>query len=218
MKEPLTRDRILREAVSFADEQGLQALSMRKLAPRLGVETMTPYYHVRNKGEILDGMVDIVLAELEPPSTESGWRAILESNARGMREMFNRHPWAISLLDSRSQPGPGHLAHLDALIGALRADGFSIAMCGHALAVVDSFVRGFVLQEQALPSQEGDMTTATENIMDQEAMTAGEFPHLAAMATELVLRPGYAFANEFEYGLQLILDGIDRRSSEPGRP
>lgn len=214
MREPLTRDRALAAAVTFADEHGIESLSMRKLAAELGVEAMSLYYHVKNKSDILDGMVDVVFGEVRPPSGELGWRAAMQTDARALREALARHPWAIALLDSRSQPGAVHLAHLDATIGVLRADGFSLELAAHTMAVLHSYTRGFALQEQALPTDDGDMTAATEDIMAQQAMMSGAFPNLAAMASDLVLRPGYAFANEFEFGLQLILDGIGRvRSS-----
>ncbi|RXR22364.1 TetR/AcrR family transcriptional regulator [Oerskovia turbata] len=208
-RSPLTRERALRAAVRLADEAGLEALSMRRLATTLDVEAMSLYHHVRNKGEILDGMVDLVIGEIASPRPGTGWRAGLEEVARSTRTALARHPWATALLDSRSTPGPARLAHLDAMIGVLRRDGFTVSATGHALALFDSYVRGFALQEQALPvPADGDMADVATGVMAQQESMATSYPHLTEMATELVLRPGYAFGDEFDVGLAVVLDGI----------
>lgn len=208
MREPLTGHRALLAAVALADRDGLESLSMRKLAAELGVEAMSLYYHVKNKGEILDGMVDIVFGELALPPIAGPWRGTMEEQAAQMRAALARHPWAIALLDSRTSPGPARLAHLNATIGCLVGDGFTMREAAHAMALIDSYVRGFALQEHALPSKDGDMTEVTEEILQQQAMMSGAFPFLGAMAAEVVLQPGYAFADEFDWGLQMIMDAV----------
>jgi len=161
-------------------------------------------------------MVDLVVGEIDLPRTDVAWRVAMHEVAVSTRAILGDHPWAIGLLDSRKAPGPVRLAHLDAVIGCLRKAGFSIAMAAHAMAVLDSYVRGFALQEHVLPSNDGDMTDATQEIMAQQVAFTESFPHLAEMAGDLVLQPGYAFGNEFLWGLELVLDGIEaRQSSSP---
>jgi AcrR family transcriptional regulator len=208
-RTPLTRERALRTAVQIADESGFDTLSMRRLATALDVEAMSLYHHVRNKSEILDGMVDLVIEEITLPRPGSPWRTALQNVARSTRAALAHHPWATALIDSRSTPGPARLAHLDAMIGTLRADGFSVPATGHALALFDSYVRGFALQEQALPVPDGgEMAEVAADVMAQQAAMADTYPHLTELATDLVLRPGYTFADEFEVGLAVVLDGI----------
>jgi AcrR family transcriptional regulator len=209
-RAPLSRDRALQVAVALADAGGIESLSMRKLARKLGVEAMSLYYHVKSKEDILDGMVDIVFSEVELPSAGAAWKTAMRDRAESTRRVLARHPWAISLMDSRSTPGTATLKHLDSVIACLRADGFSIAMAAHAMSLLDSYVRGFAQQEASLPFDEsGDIGAATESIMEQQHMLAGAFPHLAEMAVKHVLQPGYAYGNEFEFGLRVILDGIE---------
>jgi AcrR family transcriptional regulator len=183
---------------------------MRKLARELGVEAMSLYYHVKSKADILDGMVDIVFSEIELPAAGAEWKAAMRRRAESTRSVLARHPWAISLLDSRTTPGAATLHHLDAVIACLREAGFSIPMAAHAISLLDSYVRGFALQEASLPLDEsGDIGAATESILEQQPMQADVFPHLTEMAIKHILQPGYAYGNEFRFGLQVILDGIE---------
>jgi AcrR family transcriptional regulator len=207
-------------AVALADGRGIESLSMRKLARELGVEAMSLYYHVKSKEDILDGMVDIVFSEIEAPTAGVDWKTAMRGRAESTRSVLKRHPWAISLMDSRTTPGAATLKHLDVVIGFLTDAGFSIAMAAHAISLLDSYARGFAMQEASLPFDEvGDIGAATESIMEQQQMMAGAFPHLAEMAVNLVLRPGYAYGNEFEFGLGVILDGIEaaQASDRDGR-
>ena len=197
-------------AVALADAGGIESLSMRKLARELGVEAMSLYYHVKGKEDILDGMVDIVFSEIELPSAGATWKTAMRERAESTRRVLGRHPWAISLIDSRTTPGAETLKHLDTVIGFLIGAGFSIPMAAHAMSLLDSYVRGFALQEASLPlDATGDIGAATEGILEQQPMVAGAFPHLAQMAAKLILQPGYAYGNEFEFGLRVILDGIE---------
>lgn len=209
-REPVTRERAVRVAVELADAGGIESLSMRKLAGELGIEAMSLYYHVKGKDDILDGMLDAVYAEMQVPQAGGGWRAAMLERARSTRAVLARHPWAISM-DARTSPGAATLGHLDATIGVLRAAGFSMPLVGHAMSLLDSYVQGFAMQEATLPlDASGDIGAVTEDIMAQQQMMSDAFPNLAEMAVTLILQPGYAYGNEFDFGLELILDGIER--------
>ena len=206
-RAPLSRERILRGAVAVADSAGIAGLTMRSLAHELGVKPMSLYHYVASKDEILDGIVDVVFGEIDLPSPGGDWRAQLHRRAVSARQALRRHPWAIGLMESRANPGPATLRHHDATLATLRAAGFSVAMTAHAYALLDSYTYGFALQETALPFNSQTVTEATESFMEH---LAGEYPHLAEMATEHILRPGYDFGSEFEIGLSVILDALTR--------
>src|SRR4051795_6698708 len=155
-REPLSRDRILRAAMVVADHGGLHGLTIRSLATRLGAKPMSLYHYVANKDEILDGLVDLVFAEIELPEATGDWHGEMARRARSAREVLRRHPWSIALLESRTTPGPATLRHHDATIGALRAGGFSIGQTAHAYAALDAFVYGFAVQEASLPFEGPD--------------------------------------------------------------
>ncbi len=202
---PLSRERVLRAAVTFADEKGIGTLSMRKLGGTLGVEAMSLYNHVANKDELLDGMVDIVFSEIDIRSGDTHWKAAMRQRAISAREVLARHHWAIGLMESRTSPGPATLRHHDAVLGCLRGAGFSIELTAHAYSVLDSYIYGFALQEASLPFDTADVA---QEIARHFAVD--EYPHLAELAAEHVLRPGYDYGDEFEVGLDLILDGLER--------
>lgn len=205
----LSRERVLQAAVRVADERGVGSVTMRKVAEHLGVEAMSLYHHVANKDEILDGIVDLVFAEIELPDGGADWRTAMRRRAASAREVLGRHPWALGLMESRRNPGPATLRHHDAVIGSLRAAGFSIAMAAHAFSAVDSYVYGFVLQESNLPFRTPEELEEVAETMSRH-MPAGAYPHLAEMMAEHALRPGYAYAEEFAFGLDLILDGLQK--------
>ena len=205
----LTRERVLRAGLEIADAEGIGALSMRSLARRLGVEAMSLYHHVANKEQLLDGMVDLVFAEIELPASDGDWKAAMRRRGDGMRAAMRRHPWALRLMESRTTPGPATLAHHDAVLGCLRAAGFSIVLTAHAYAVLDSYIYGFAHTEAALPFQsEQETHDVAKGIFEQ--LPAGAYPHLVELTVEHVLKPGYSYGNEFEFGLELILDGLER--------
>jgi len=207
-REPVTRERAVRVAIGRADANGIESLSMRKLAAELGVEAMSLYYHLRNKSDLLDAMLDAVYAEFDTPTREDQWRDAMSRRARSMRAVWARHSWALEI-GARTSPGSATLRHLDAAIGCLRAAEFSMVMIGHALSVLDSYVRGFAQEEIGLPlDSSGGITPATEDIIAQQQRMAEDYPNLAAMAAELIMQPGYAYGNEFEFGLTVVLDGI----------
>jgi AcrR family transcriptional regulator len=209
-RTPLTREAVLRAAVALGDESGVAALTMRKLAERLGVEAMSIYHHLPNKDAILDGMVDAVFGEIELPSYDGDWRSAMRGRAISAREALVRHPWAIGLMDSRTNPGLETLRHHDAVIGCLRAGGFTIAGAAHAFSVLDSYIYGFAVQETSMPFEAtgGDLDELAEAILEQ--MPRDLFPHLTEMIVDHALKPGYAYAEEFTIGLDLVLDGLER--------
>ena len=205
----LSRERVIEGAVQVADEQGAAAVTMRKVAEQLGVEAMSLYHHVANKDEILDGIVDAVFAEIELPEQHTFWKTAMHRRAASARAVLARHVWALGLLDSRRNAGPATLRHHDRVIGCLRAAGFGIDMAAHAFSVIDSYIYGFVLQESSLPfDTEQDLAEVADGIL--RSMPADTHPHLTEMITQHALRPGYAYADEFDFGLQLILAGLDR--------
>jgi AcrR family transcriptional regulator len=206
---PLSKQRVLRAAVALADQGGVRSLSMRKLAQRLGVEAMSLYHHVANKDDILDGIVDVVFSEIDLPSSEVEWGAAMRQRAISAREALLRHPWATGLMESRSTPGPATLRHHDAVLGILRTAGFSIELAAHAFSVLDSYIYGFALQEANLPFKDSEeLAAVADTILGN--LPADEYPHLTELTVEHVLQPGYDYGNEYLFGLDLILDGLDR--------
>jgi AcrR family transcriptional regulator len=211
-RTPLSREGVLRAAVALADQSGIESLTMRKLGQEVGVEAMSLYNHVANKDALLDGMVDLIFSEIELPVAGTDWRSAMRRRAISAREVLSRHRWAIGLMDSRSTPGPATLRHHDAVIGCLRDAGFSVALTAHAFAVLDSYIYGFVLQETSLPFDTPEETAELAQSMMAE-FPADAYPHLTELAVEHVLQPGYDFGNEYEFGLDLILDGLERVKS-----
>ena len=208
-RAPLTRDAVMQAALALADEGGVATLSMRRLAEKLGIEAMSLYHHVANKEAILDGLVDLVFAEIELPDVDADWTTAMRARAHSARKVLRGHPWAISLMDSRANPGLATLRHHDAVIGCLRGGGFSVAGAAHAFSVLDSYIYGFVLQEVALPFENtDDLEEIGADILEQ--MPTDAFPHLTELMQEHALQPGYAYAEEFDFGLELILDGLRR--------
>ena len=208
-RTPLSRERVLRAAVDFADERGIASLSMRKLGEALGVEAMSLYNHVASRGDLLDGMIDLVFSEIGLPSGGAGWKTAMRQRAVSARQILSRHRWAIGLMESRSSPGPATLRHHDAVIGSLREAGFPVALAAHAFSVLDSYICGFALQEASLPFNTGDETADLAQMI-MARFTPDEYPHLTELTLEHVLQPGYDYDNEFEFGLDLILDGLER--------
>lgn len=205
----LDRAQVLSAAVAIADATGIESVTMRKVGAKLGVEAMSLYNHVANKEDLRDGMVDSVFGEIELPDGRADWRGAMLRRAASARDALSRHPWATALMSSRTNPGASTLRHHDAVIGTLRGEGFSIAMAAHAFSVIDSYVYGFALQEASLPFDTAEETTEVAHAILAQS-TADEYPHLTELAVEHVLAPGYDYGNEFEFGLDLILDGLDR--------
>ncbi len=206
-RTPLSRERVLTGAVAVADAGGLGALTIRSLAEELGVKPMSVYHYVANKDEILDGIVDLVFGEIDLPAPGGDWRSEMRRRAVSAHRVLRGHPWAIPLMQSRTVPGPATLGHLNANIGTLRAAGFSVEMTAHAYALIDSYIYGFALSEASLPIN-GPETVAEVADSMMHLFDAKAYPALVEFSTEHVLKPGYDFGLEFEFGLDLILDGL----------
>jgi AcrR family transcriptional regulator len=203
----LSRERVLEGAVAVADKGGIAALTIRSLAAELGVKPMSVYHHVANKEEILDGIVDIVFSEIELPTIGGEWHAEMWRRAVSAREAMRRHPWAIGLVETRTNPGLATLKHHDAVIGTLREGGFSVEMTAHAFALIDAYVYGFALSEATLPFDGPDTVPEIAEQM-MEHFSPADYPHLVEFTAEHVMQPGYDYGEEFEYGLRVILDGL----------
>jgi AcrR family transcriptional regulator len=208
-RTPLTRQRVLDAAIALADRDGVGALSMRKLARQLGVEAMSLYHHVASKDDVLDGIVDVVFSEIELPSGETDWKVAMRRRAVSARDALRRHPWATGLMESRSTPGPANLRHHDAVLGILRGAGLSVELAAHAYSLLDSYIYGFALQEASLPFRTPEEAAEVAQAMMAQ-LPAEQLPHLSEIAMEHVLQPGYDYGREFLYGLDLILDGLER--------
>lgn len=218
-REPLSRDRVLRAAVELADAHGLDALSMRRLGEELGVEAMSLYNHVRNKDEILDGIVDLVAGEIALPDARDGWKEAMRRRAISAHEVLMRHPWATMLLLSRVNVGPAMLRYIDATIGCLRAAGFSYVTADYAWNAIDSHVYGFTLQKHNFPFKPEEFASMAKTFLPQ--IPADRFPHLRGM-TEEIIAGRHDGVNDLEFGLDLLLDGLERLlqrgDGQPPRP
>jgi AcrR family transcriptional regulator len=195
--------------MALADDEGIEALSMRKLAQSLGVEAMSLYHHVANKEELLDAMVDLVFAEVHPPSTDGPWQVEIRARCTSLREVLLRHRWAVGHLNSRRSPGAATLQHHDEVIACLRAGSFTIRSAAHVFATIDAYVYGFVVQELSLPLESGEDTGDLAAAI-LGSVPEGAYPHLMEMAADYVMREDYSFSDEFDPGLDLILDALER--------
>jgi len=208
-RAPLSRERVLETAVAFADRHGLEALSMRKLGDELGAGAMSLYYYVPSKVDLIDGMVDIVFGEIEPPSLELDWKTAMRRRAVSTREALNRHRWAVGLMEGRMKPGPASLRSHDAVMGHLREAGFSFRAAVHAFSVMDAYIYGFALQEKNLPFETPDQVSEVMDIQRGHVPEMADYPYLVEVATEMA-KAGYDYPTEFEFGLDLILDALER--------
>jgi AcrR family transcriptional regulator len=208
-RTPLTRERVLQAALALADDSGIESLTMRKLGEAVGVEAMSLYNHVAGKADLLDGLIDLVFSEIELPRAADSWQTAMRKRAIAIRAALSRHRWAIGLMESRTSPGPATLRHHDAVLGCLRNARFPVELAAHAYSALDSYIYGFALQERGLPfDTPGETSELAQAMMAQ--FPAGEYPHLAELTVEHVLQPGYDYGSEYEFGLDLIIDGLDR--------
>jgi AcrR family transcriptional regulator len=205
----LSRQRVLRAAVAHADAGGLEALTMRQLAEMLQVAPMALYRHIAHKDDLIDAMIEVVFSEIGLPSGGADWKTAMRERALSLRDVLARHRWAIGLMESRRHPGPANLRHHDAVIGKLRAAGLDIAMAAHAFSVLDSYIYGFATTKMNLPFDTSTEVAAVAKDM-LEPFPANEYPNLVEFVTEHAMKPGYDYGDEFEYGLDLILDGLER--------
>jgi AcrR family transcriptional regulator len=202
----LARERVLRAAIELADQAGVEFLSMRKLGQKLGVEAMSLYNHVANKEDLLDGMVDLVFGEIGIPPLGLDWQAAMRQRANSARKVLAHHLWAIGLMQSRRRPGPATLRHYDAVMGCLQEAGFSMALAAHAYLMLDSYTYGFALQEASLAFK----TAAEAPAGADPLLPADVYPHLTETAIQRAQQSAYNYAEEFEFGLDLILEGLER--------
>jgi AcrR family transcriptional regulator len=204
----LSRERVLQTATSRADQGGLEALTIRTLAEELGVAPMALYRHVANKDDLIDAMIDVVFSEIGLPSGGADWKTAMRERAISVRDALTRHRWAIGLMESRRRPGPANLRHHDAVIGKLRAAGFSVEMAAHAYSLLDSYIYGFALTKMNLPFETtADVADVAETML--QPFPVNEYPNLVEFIAEHAMKPGYDYGDEFEYGLDVILDGLD---------
>jgi AcrR family transcriptional regulator len=210
-RTPLNRERVLRAAFALADERGSEELTMRKLAKELGVEAMSLYNHVASKTDLLDGMVDLVFSEIQPPAADGDWKAELRKRAVSTRDALNRHRWAIGEMEGRTIHGPNNLRLHDAVLGCLRAAGFSIEMTVHAMSVQDAYIYGFALQQSDMSSETPeDFAAEAQRQMREYAASLGDYPHLVEVVGGHVAKAGYDYDAEFRFGLDVILDRLEQ--------
>jgi AcrR family transcriptional regulator len=211
-RQALSTDRVLRAAVNLADEGGIESLSMRKLGQALGVEAMSLYNHVANKSDILDGIGDLVISEIAIPDKELDWKSAMRQRALSAHEVFLRHPWVTTLIESQINMSPERLRYFDATIGALRRGGFSIELAYHAFLTLDSYIYGFTLHEVSWQHEPEDRPDLVADLKPQIAVE--EYPHVAEImqfVLDLSETNGKAgYEAEFEFGLNLVLDGLER--------
>jgi AcrR family transcriptional regulator len=211
---PLSKQRLVTEAIRLADSEGVDKLSMRRLADELGAGAMSLYYYVANKDELLDAMVEIVFDEIDLPTDPAGWKAAMRQRAMSARQVLARHPWAITLLESRTTPGPANLRHHEAVTACFREAGFSVEMATHANWLLDSYVYGFVLQAASLPFDTAEEFADMGEDVYLPQLPLDQYPYLNEAAATL-LAAGYDPADEFPFGLDLILESLERLAAGP---
>jgi AcrR family transcriptional regulator len=210
-RTPLSRERILQAAIGLVDEGGLEALTMRGLGQSLGFEAMSLYNHVANKGDLLDGMIELVFSEIEPPAAGGDWKAELRKRAASTRAALLRHRWAVGEMEGRTSHGPSNLKVHDAVLGCLRAAGFSIEMTVHAMSVQDAYIYGFALQQTDMSSESTeDFAAEAQRQMVDYADALADYPNLVEVVGGYVAKVGYDYDREFLFGFDVILDGLER--------
>jgi len=204
---PLTRERVLRAAVELADRDGLDAVTMRRLAGEVGVEAMSLYHHVAKKDDILGGMVDIVVGEMDFPSADGDWKAALRRSSISSHDVLVRHPWAAGLILSGPSVSTARLAYMDSILGCLRRGGFSAGMTDHAYHALDSHVMGFTLWQVGIAAGMSQLGTVEDFLRD---FPVDEMPWLAEHIQQHLKERDPEDEGEFAFGLDLVLDGLER--------
>ncbi len=213
-RPPLNRAQVLAAAIRIADEHGVGAVTMRAVASELGVEAMSLYNHVANKDDILDGMLDLVIEEIELPADVTGWREAMRQRALAAHEVFGRHPWVPVLLDSRGSPGPAGLRYFEWVLGTLMQAGFSIDDAQRVFSVLDSYIYGFGIQEFNF-SALSELSAEERAAAILGYVPPDEYPHLHRMASRAA-EVGYDAEADFAFGLEVILDGLERMLDDTG--
>ncbi|PKQ23761.1 MAG: TetR family transcriptional regulator [Actinobacteria bacterium HGW-Actinobacteria-5] len=206
--EGLSKQRVVAEAVRIADREGVDGLSMRRLAGALGAGAMSLYHYVASKDELLDAMIDVVFEEIELPPAEADWQSAMRQEAASTRQVLARHPWATSLMESRTSPGPANLRHREAVTACLRRAGFSVVMATHANWLLNSYVYGYALQAASLPFDTADELAGMVDDVYLPQLPPDEFPYLNESAAAL-LAAGYDPTEEFSFGLDLVLAALE---------
>jgi hypothetical protein len=204
---PLSRERILLTAILLADKDGLESLSMRKIAQELGVQAMSLYNHVANKDELLDGIVDIVIGEIEVPDLGVYWQTAMRRRAHSAHEVLLRHPWATMPIVSRINVGPAMLRYIDATLGCLCEAGFSFEMVDRAWNAIDSHIYGFTLQELNFPIETTEYAKAAQDYLPH--IPVDKYPYMNRL-TQHLIDGHYDGIADFNFGLELILDGLEQ--------
>ena len=213
----LSKQRVVAEAIRLADRDGVDALSMRRLADALGAGAMSLYHYVANKEELLDAMIDVVFEEIESPRAEGDWQSEMRREVVSTRQVLSRHPWAIALMESRTTPGPANLRHREAVTACLRRAGFSVVTATHANWMLNSYVYGYCLQAASLPFDTArELAEMTEDVYLPQ-LPADQFPYLNESAAALVAA-GYDPTEEFTFGLDLVLAALEPLRADPSHP
>ena len=208
----MNKERVLQAAVTVAVRDGIEALTMRKVADELGAGAMSLYYYVPNKEQLLDEMIDIVFSEIDAPTTDVDWKTAMRNRAISTRDALRRHPWAVGLMEGRTTHGPANLSLHNAVLGCLRAAGFSLEMTVHAYSVLDAYIYGFALQETDMsPETADDFAAEAQRQMQEYEAVLANYPHLVEVVGGYVAESGYDYATEFVFGLDLILDALEQR-------
>jgi AcrR family transcriptional regulator len=211
-RAPLTREQVLRRALRIADKQGIAALSMRNLAKALGVEAMSLYHHVKNKDDILDGLLEVVVSEIEVPAIGGDWREAMRRRASSAHKVLMAHPWATMLLMSRISMGPAMLRYVDATLGCLRESGFSFPVADYAWNAIDSYIYGYTLHQLNFPVEPTEYATAAAALTPQ--VDAQAYPYAVGLSAE-VIAGRHDGVHSLEFGLELLLDGLERLRLQP---
>ncbi len=206
-RAPLSRERVLRAAIELADQGGLESLTMRKLGQLLGVEAMSLYNHVANKNDILDGIVDLVVGDIDVPPAGTHWKAAMRQRSISAHQVLLAHPWAAMLVMSRFNIGPGMTRYLDATLGRLREGGFSIEGALDAWHTLDSHLYGFTLQELNLPFGVEETQDVSASVLGQ--IPVEQYPYVFEVISR-IMQTGRD--EDFEFGLDLVLDGLERNA------
>ncbi len=209
----LTLEQIIDAAVRVADRGGLTHVSMRNVGKEAGVEAMSLYHHLAGKDALLDALANWIYTQIMLPESQRPWRQEMEARAASARRALLLHPWALGLIGSRPSPGPDELRHHEAVFACLRSNGFSLPMAIHTASALDAYVYGFVLSELNMPF---DVDEPIDGFIDeiQQMIPASDYPNLAETITDHLVGQGFSYANEFDFGLALILDGLERRLAD----
>jgi AcrR family transcriptional regulator len=216
-KVPLSKERIVHAAIALAQADGIESFSMRNLAHALDAAPMSLYRHFANKEQLLDGMIDVVFSEIYSPIIGSAWKTELRKRGVSVRDGLRRHPWAVGLMETRTSPGPASAGHHNATLGCLREAGFAFREAVHAYSLLDAYTYGFALQEKTIPFETPEQSAEMATVTVGER--GSEYPYLGEMVNEFATSGGYDYTEEFEFGLDLILDGLERykRTIRSGR-